>query len=126
MRGTEAQEKVQNVEKLGRCSLSFRRERPRKLHLWSGRRSRYTEKSGQCPDFITRLDFFHIIDIRWLEELRAVEHERKFSFAADDCLDALGLFARPSRAREEKTSCIVSSSPAPDISKVVGVHIDEL
>src|SRR5207249_10259440 len=114
-RRAELQVEVQDVEELQRGLFFCWRQRPDEINGRCGLGCRLAEKRRERLYLIASLDLPHIVDIRRIEELRAIRWERQFGLTAKDLLDALGRLAFPARPSEQEAAASVAARACADV-----------
>src|SRR5207237_2303638 len=117
---------VQDIEELRRVFLFRGRQRLDEINGRCGLRCGPAEKRGERLYLVAGLDLFHIVDIAWIEELRAIGGECQLGLAAKDLLDALGRVAFPARPGKQEAAASIAGRASTDVVEVEGVVIDEL
>src|SRR3954469_18808483 len=120
----ELQHEVQDVEELRRGLLFRRRERLDEIddrcRVWWG----CAKERRQRLRLVAGLHFLHVVEVAWIEQLRAKASEDKLRLRANHFLHAFGQLALPVRAGDEIATASVAGGAAADIGKVEGVGVD--
>src|SRR5687768_6934153 len=112
----ELQKEVQDREKLQRGARLVDLERRQEIDSRRRRWRRSAEELGERLNLVARLNLLHVLDVGWIEKLRAIEYEGELRLTTNHRVDARRRLTMPTRACEQVAAGGVAGGAAADVS----------